>query len=71
MDDRFARAGDAIGAVDVGVVRQAIGGVLECLPDPGRGGDVTVGDLARVLSRSARILGIQMTATFTSPWRAQ
>jgi hypothetical protein len=29
VDDRLLRAGDAAGAVDVGVIGQAVGGVLE------------------------------------------
>jgi hypothetical protein len=46
VDDRLSRAGDATGAVDVGVIGQAVGGVLKRLADPCRRSGIAIGDVA-------------------------
>lgn len=55
MDDRLARAGYATGAVDVGMVGQAVGGVLDGVAEAQRGGGPAFGDivddLVQVLTR--------------------
>ena len=45
MDDRFTRSGDATGAMDIGVIGQAVGGVLDQRLRPIGRSDVACGDI--------------------------